>query len=352
MGNRNAASQATNSSLANRDIAIIISIATRQEMTTMRDEVDQGHAELGSFLENARVFQRALPRESRAIPSKRWMACTGRAVVQTEHDMDVQAGLVVVVNGDNHRSRSVPRIAAHRNFATGNFGRIEPTYGRYGEFLLRMEQCPGAWNASSAGEVGSAANFPRVESGGECAKTHPNDRFGISPRDRRRRRKPGSRYGQHGSECRIKHTNNVRDFVLFPDHHEPCERRSPAGSAALSDQGLYHGRIDGILGPETKQVLGQFQKKNGLDQTATLDQPTKDKLLGNMGGGQGSSTPPAVYHGTGSTTNPQPAPAEADWVTTTSRSSNRVRNGACPRLLRGRAPGGAALLSRTSYHAP
>jgi len=75
----------------------------------------------------------------------------------------------------------------------------------------------------------------------------------------------------------------------------------------LRNQGLYHARIDGILGPETKQALGLFQKNNGLSQTATLDQPTMDKLLGNTGIGQGSSTPPTVYHGTGTMTNPQPA---------------------------------------------
>lgn len=74
----------------------------------------------------------------------------------------------------------------------------------------------------------------------------------------------------------------------------------------LRNQGLYRGRIDGILGPETQQALGRFQKNNGLSQTATLDQPTMDKLLGNTGIGQGSSTPPTVYHGAGTMTNPQP----------------------------------------------
>lgn len=82
----------------------------------------------------------------------------------------------------------------------------------------------------------------------------------------------------------------------------------------LRDQGLYHGRIDGILGPETKQALAQFQKNNGLSQTATLDRPTMDKLLGNTGVGQGSSTPPTVYHGTRPMTNPQPASPSAGGV--------------------------------------
>jgi len=79
----------------------------------------------------------------------------------------------------------------------------------------------------------------------------------------------------------------------------------------LRDQGLYRGPIDGVMGRETKQALGQFQKKNGLSQTATLDQPTMDKLLGNASAGQGSSTQPTVYHGTGSTANPQPAAPSA-----------------------------------------
>ena len=74
----------------------------------------------------------------------------------------------------------------------------------------------------------------------------------------------------------------------------------------LQKQGFYHGQVDGIIGPETEQAIGQFQLKNGLSQTATLDQPTMDKLLGNSGVGQYSNAP-TVFHGTGATANPQPA---------------------------------------------
>ena len=73
----------------------------------------------------------------------------------------------------------------------------------------------------------------------------------------------------------------------------------------LQDQGFYRGRIDGIIGPETEQAIGQFQQKNGLSQTATLDQPTMDKLLGNSAGSQRASGP-TVFHGAGATANPQP----------------------------------------------
>jgi len=74
----------------------------------------------------------------------------------------------------------------------------------------------------------------------------------------------------------------------------------------LQNQGFYHGQIDGIVGPETEQAIGQFQKQNGLSQTATLDQPTMEKLLGNPVGSQSSSAP-TVYRGAGATTNPQPS---------------------------------------------
>jgi peptidoglycan hydrolase-like protein with peptidoglycan-binding domain len=74
----------------------------------------------------------------------------------------------------------------------------------------------------------------------------------------------------------------------------------------LRDQGLYRGNIDGLLGPETKQALEQFQQKNGLRVTAALDQQTMDRLLGNPAAGQGSSMPSNLGQGTGPTPNPHP----------------------------------------------
>lgn len=56
--------------------------------------------------------------------------------------------------------------------------------------------------------------------------------------------------------------------------------------------GLYNGSLDGVMGPETKRALAGFQKSNGLERTATLDQQTADALTGNTGSiGQGSSLP-------------------------------------------------------------
>ncbi|HEX6843381.1 MAG TPA: peptidoglycan-binding domain-containing protein [Stellaceae bacterium] len=53
----------------------------------------------------------------------------------------------------------------------------------------------------------------------------------------------------------------------------------------LQGEGLYHGKIDGVLGPETKQAIASYQAREGLQQTATLDQDTVDRM--NLGSGSG-----------------------------------------------------------------
>jgi peptidoglycan hydrolase-like protein with peptidoglycan-binding domain len=60
---------------------------------------------------------------------------------------------------------------------------------------------------------------------------------------------------------------------------------------ALREQGLYRGRIDGVLGPKTKTALRNFQRKNGLPATASLDRRTMASLSGGGTQGQGSSMP-------------------------------------------------------------
>ncbi len=64
----------------------------------------------------------------------------------------------------------------------------------------------------------------------------------------------------------------------------------------LRQDHLYRGRIDGLLGPQTQQALQQYQQKNGLPVTATLDQATMSSLLG-ADTGQGSSMPPNPSNG-------------------------------------------------------
>ncbi|HWX29905.1 MAG TPA: peptidoglycan-binding domain-containing protein [Steroidobacteraceae bacterium] len=67
----------------------------------------------------------------------------------------------------------------------------------------------------------------------------------------------------------------------------------------LRNMGLYNGSLDGVLGPETKRALDQFQKDNGLDRTATLDQQTMVALSGNISISQRSSMPPTTNQARG-----------------------------------------------------
>jgi peptidoglycan hydrolase-like protein with peptidoglycan-binding domain len=57
----------------------------------------------------------------------------------------------------------------------------------------------------------------------------------------------------------------------------------------LRMRGLYNGSLDGVVGPETKQAILQFQQSNSLERTARLDQETVDALVGDTGVDQRSS---------------------------------------------------------------
>ena len=48
--------------------------------------------------------------------------------------------------------------------------------------------------------------------------------------------------------------------------------------AELQREGLYKGRIDGIDGPLTQQAVRDYQQREGLQQTAVLDQPTLERM--------------------------------------------------------------------------
>ena len=48
---------------------------------------------------------------------------------------------------------------------------------------------------------------------------------------------------------------------------------------ALKNQGLYKGKIDGISGKLTNSAVKQFQQKNGLSATGTIDAATEAKII-------------------------------------------------------------------------
>ncbi len=48
--------------------------------------------------------------------------------------------------------------------------------------------------------------------------------------------------------------------------------------AALQEQGYYRGEVDGLLGPQTRGAIADYQRANGLEETAAIDQPTLESL--------------------------------------------------------------------------
>ncbi|MGH7094004.1 MAG: peptidoglycan-binding domain-containing protein [Stellaceae bacterium] len=112
----------------------------------------------------------------------------------------------------------------------------------------------------------------------------------------------------------------------------PSAANTPSGAAGINSpqnirqaqeqlraKGLYHGPIDGQMGPETKAALAQFQQQNGLPHSSSLDQATLAKLNNASGGAgnatenSGSSTPPASMNptmnpSTGGSSNPTMSP--------------------------------------------
>jgi peptidoglycan hydrolase-like protein with peptidoglycan-binding domain len=47
---------------------------------------------------------------------------------------------------------------------------------------------------------------------------------------------------------------------------------------ALQQRGMEPGSIDGVMGPQTRQALGKFQRDNNLQATGSLDERTAQEL--------------------------------------------------------------------------
>jgi len=48
--------------------------------------------------------------------------------------------------------------------------------------------------------------------------------------------------------------------------------------SALQEQGYYQGDIDGVLGPQTRAALAEYQSAQGLEPTGAVDEPTLQTL--------------------------------------------------------------------------
>jgi peptidoglycan hydrolase-like protein with peptidoglycan-binding domain len=72
----------------------------------------------------------------------------------------------------------------------------------------------------------------------------------------------------------------------------------------LKTAGLYKGGIDGVMGPETRQAIMQFQKQNGLRNTGSLNQQTLAALTHNRTNGEGSNMAPGAQPSNAGVNNP------------------------------------------------
>lgn len=64
----------------------------------------------------------------------------------------------------------------------------------------------------------------------------------------------------------------------------------------LKSDKLYRGRVDGIWGPATQHGVTQFQQKNNLQATGSIDGPTLDAM--NLGGAAGGGMSSGSMGGT------------------------------------------------------
>lgn len=151
----------------------------------------------------------------------------------------------------------------------------------------------GGTTNSNAG-TSAGTNMPNA-----AATTQPGSNLGTGAN-------MGGNYGTGTSQPGYNHGTNANGDMSGMNessqwgggHNQVMEVQQKLQAA-----NLYSGKIDGVMGPETRQALQQYQQKNGLQVTARLDRQTLDHILGNGATGQGSSIPP------GGSNMPQPNPA-------------------------------------------
>jgi peptidoglycan hydrolase-like protein with peptidoglycan-binding domain len=97
----------------------------------------------------------------------------------------------------------------------------------------------------------------------------------------------------------------------------------------LIDRGYYHGRVDGVFGPEMREALISFQRKEGFEATGRIDNRTVSALglSGRIGQNtQGAANQPANQTGTQSPSERSSNTGQA--ASPRNQSQNQPANGA------------------------
>src|SRR5205823_230878 len=68
------------------------------------------------------------------------------------------------------------------------------------------------------------------------------------------------------------------DGPIYGYNNLPPDQVIANVQTALQQQGYYQGEVDGLLGPQTRAAIADYQRANGLADTAAIDQPTLQSL--------------------------------------------------------------------------
>ena len=68
------------------------------------------------------------------------------------------------------------------------------------------------------------------------------------------------------------------DGPIYGYNNLPPDQVIANVQTALQQQGYYQGEVDGLLGPQTRAAIADYQRANGLAETAAVDQPTLQSM--------------------------------------------------------------------------
>src|SRR6266513_2745156 len=68
------------------------------------------------------------------------------------------------------------------------------------------------------------------------------------------------------------------DGPIYGYNNLPPDQVIANVQASLQQQGFNPGDVDGLLGPQTRAAIADYQRANGLAETAAIDQPTLESL--------------------------------------------------------------------------
>ena len=68
------------------------------------------------------------------------------------------------------------------------------------------------------------------------------------------------------------------DGPIYAYNNLPPDQVIANVQAALQQQGYYQGEVDGLIGPQTRAALADYQRDHGLYETAAIDRPTLESL--------------------------------------------------------------------------